>query len=67
MNFYKIFKAQKLFLKIRFQKYFKSWKFFHKTLTKYTSVFRHNFLLGMNFNVILVAFETRLNYLYVDR
>ena len=40
MNFYKIFKAQKLFLKIHFQKHFKSRKFYHKTQTEYTLVFR---------------------------
>ena len=38
--FYKIIKAQKLLLKIRFQKYFKYGKFCHKTQTEYTSIFR---------------------------
>ena len=67
MNFYEIFKAQKLFLKIRFQNISILGNFSIKLRLSILWYLGHNFLLRMNFNVIPVAFETRLNYLYVDR
>ena len=66
MNVYKIFKAQKLFLKIHFESISNLGNFAIKLRLSTLQYLGHNFLIQMNFNVILIGFEIRLKELYVD-
>ena len=66
MNFYKIFKGQKLFLKFIFESISNLGNFSIKLRLSILHYLGHNFLIRMNFKVILIGLETRLKEIYAD-